>query len=248
MDAEVAPAGGRVERLWFHDGNLVIQAGNRAFRVYESILSLHSRVMNDMLCVPAPENRELFDDIPLAPSYLPAYPSPTLFPILDAVLRMAHKYDLCSLRTRALRHLSAAFTGSWADHMLKLETALAREWEALWLLPVIIFYASGYASINWSATWKVYRKSYTLTMHDFVAYMRYKELFAEPMYGPWRRFLNADYGCGGLKRAEVCGNMLDEYLLAQFQKSFFHALAEMMPDDCEDGDLCETCIGDQLRD
>ncbi|KAL1715288.1 hypothetical protein EV715DRAFT_294288 [Schizophyllum commune] len=121
--------------------------------------------------------------------------------------------------------------------MLKLETALAREWEALWLLPVIIFYASGYASINWSATWKVYRKSYTLTMHDFVAYMRYKELFAEPMYGPWRRSSSADYGCGGRKCAEVRRNTLDVYFLAGFQKSPFHAQAEMMPDDCEDGDL-----------
>ena len=61
-------------------------------------------------------------------------------------------------------------------------------------------------------------------------------------------FLNADYGCGGLKRAEVCWNMLDVYLLAEFQKPPFHALAEMMSGDCEDGDLFETCIADQLRD
>ncbi|KAI4517689.1 hypothetical protein K525DRAFT_273375 [Schizophyllum commune Loenen D] len=131
--------------------------------------------------------------------------------------------------------------------MLKLEIALARKIEALWLFPTI-FYASGYAVDQLVSVVEAYGKTYTLTMHDFVAYMRYKELFAEPMEGPWRRILNADYGCGGLKRAEVCWNMLDVYLLAEFHKSPLHALAEMMPDDCEDGDLCETCIEDQLRD
>lgn len=37
------------KELWFHDGNIIIQAGNLVFKVFRSILSRESTVFNEMI-------------------------------------------------------------------------------------------------------------------------------------------------------------------------------------------------------
>lgn len=41
-------------RLWFDDGNVILQAENTQFRVHRSLLSLQSNVFKDMFSMPQP--------------------------------------------------------------------------------------------------------------------------------------------------------------------------------------------------
>jgi hypothetical protein len=54
-----------VQELWFDDGNIVIQAGNRQFRVYRGVLAARSTVFQDMLSFPQPPDSELVEGCPL---------------------------------------------------------------------------------------------------------------------------------------------------------------------------------------
>lgn len=42
------------KKLWYDDGNVVLVAGNRAFRIHRGVLSQHSPVFRDMFAVPQP--------------------------------------------------------------------------------------------------------------------------------------------------------------------------------------------------
>ena len=56
----------RVEELWFDDGNIVLQAGTRQFRVFRGILASRSPIFRDMLAVGAqPPDADLIDGCPL---------------------------------------------------------------------------------------------------------------------------------------------------------------------------------------
>lgn len=39
---------------WFDDGNIIIRAGNKRFKVWKSVLSAHSVVFHDMFSLPQP--------------------------------------------------------------------------------------------------------------------------------------------------------------------------------------------------
>jgi hypothetical protein len=58
MEATVAHNGSdtpsRVDDLWFPTDNLVIQAGNKIFRVSGAILAARSSVFSDMIAFPQP--------------------------------------------------------------------------------------------------------------------------------------------------------------------------------------------------
>ena len=45
----------RTQDLWFHDGNLILQAENTIFRVYGGFLAARSSVFRDMFSFPPPE-------------------------------------------------------------------------------------------------------------------------------------------------------------------------------------------------
>lgn len=45
----------RDETIWFLDGNIILQAGGVAFRVYQGLLALNSEIFSDMFSVPQPE-------------------------------------------------------------------------------------------------------------------------------------------------------------------------------------------------
>ncbi|KAJ7150444.1 hypothetical protein C8R43DRAFT_1067909 [Mycena crocata] len=115
----------RLHDLWFEDGNLVIQAGNRQFRVYRGILAARSPVFQDMLSFPQPVDSELVDGCPIVripdsameatvflkaiflPDSFRPYPAETTYDILAGCLRLGHKYGVDSLRRQALIHLSS---------------------------------------------------------------------------------------------------------------------------------------------
>ncbi|KAJ6548098.1 hypothetical protein DFH09DRAFT_1504563 [Mycena vulgaris] len=66
MDTGIQPSEPqRVQKLWFEDGNIAIQAGNSQFRVYRGILAARSPVFKDMLSFPQPPDSELVDGCPL---------------------------------------------------------------------------------------------------------------------------------------------------------------------------------------
>ncbi|KAJ7500456.1 hypothetical protein B0H11DRAFT_1855927 [Mycena galericulata] len=127
VDPEASPSQ-RIEKLWFEDGNIVIQAGNSQFRVYRGILAARSSVFQDMLSFPQPPDSELVEGCPLVrltdsemevgvflkalfdPEYFfMPYPSPTTFDVVTGCLRLGHKYGVDYLRRRALLHLSSGY-------------------------------------------------------------------------------------------------------------------------------------------
>ncbi|KAJ7119164.1 hypothetical protein C8R44DRAFT_673506 [Mycena epipterygia] len=117
----------RVQELWFEDGNLIIQAGDRQFRVYRGILAARSPVFRDMLAFPQPLDSELIEGCPVVrlpdaatevtvflqaifdPDFFMAFPAPTTFDIIVGCLRLSNKYEVDSLRRRALVHLSSGY-------------------------------------------------------------------------------------------------------------------------------------------
>ncbi|KAJ7684273.1 hypothetical protein DFH06DRAFT_1155170 [Mycena polygramma] len=131
----------RYQELWFDDGNLIIQAEDRQFRVYRGVLGARSPIFQDMLSFPQPSDSELVDGCPLVrlpdsalevtvflraifdSDFFEAYPCPTTIETVVGILRLSHKYEVNYLRRRALIHLSSGFptelsstetvTGSW---------------------------------------------------------------------------------------------------------------------------------------
>ena len=55
----------RDEEVWFTDGNVVLQAGGVAFKVYRGILALDSEVFSGMFSMPQPRAVETFQNCPV---------------------------------------------------------------------------------------------------------------------------------------------------------------------------------------
>ena len=63
---EAAP----VQDLWFEDGNLILQAENKLFRIYRGLLGARSSVFKDMLAFPPPEGgNPMVDGCPIVTVY-----------------------------------------------------------------------------------------------------------------------------------------------------------------------------------
>ncbi|KAJ7607291.1 hypothetical protein DFH06DRAFT_1111973 [Mycena polygramma] len=118
----------RVDDLWFQDGNLVIRADNKIFKVIKSILAARSSVFRDMAAFPQPDTpndlggekidgcnvvvlhdsardveaflRAIFDS-----SYFMPAPEAAKIHVILGILRLSHKYDVQYLHRRALRHM-----------------------------------------------------------------------------------------------------------------------------------------------
>ncbi|KAJ7142086.1 hypothetical protein C8R43DRAFT_1016273 [Mycena crocata] len=117
----------RFEELWFEDGNVVVQAGNRQFRVFRGILAARSPVFKDMFSFPQPTDSETVDVCPLVrftdsaedvtvflkaifePSFFLPFPAPTDFDAITGCLRLGQKYQVDYLRSRALIHLTSRY-------------------------------------------------------------------------------------------------------------------------------------------
>ncbi|KAJ7056063.1 hypothetical protein C8F01DRAFT_1156697 [Mycena amicta] len=136
----------RADGLYFHDCGLVIQAENVVFRVSSDFLAVQSPVFRDMLSIPAPADAERYDgclivhlpdsaeDIStllkalIYHDFFEPVPADTTFSILSAVLRMSDKYDVATLRRRAIAHLNAAHPTTLAgcDALPRLRAAFLR--------------------------------------------------------------------------------------------------------------------------
>ncbi|KAH8827717.1 hypothetical protein DL96DRAFT_1600055 [Flagelloscypha sp. PMI_526] len=163
-----------VEDMFFEDGNLILQAENQVFKIYRGILAAQSSVFRDILSTPqprkrrsdpsfmdgasvvqvqdSPEDLKYFLKAVFHSQFFPPVPYRTTTPILVGILRLSTKYDVPSLRTRALQHLATAFPTSldrlslnesdgWTfdivDTAQRLTlTQVAYEVGALWALPI----------------------------------------------------------------------------------------------------------------
>ncbi|KAL1754259.1 hypothetical protein FB107DRAFT_263561 [Schizophyllum commune] len=118
----------RGEDLWFPDGQLIVHAGDRIFRVRAEVLEQQSPALRGILAVrQANSHSEHYEGLPVLPlsdqpdqaeHYLRAIFYPETFPpppqavtfdALDAVLRLSHKYDSAGLRARGMQHLATLF-------------------------------------------------------------------------------------------------------------------------------------------
>jgi len=52
-------------KLWFEDGNVIIQAESTQFRVHISVLSMHSKVLKDCFGIPQPKEQESVEGCPV---------------------------------------------------------------------------------------------------------------------------------------------------------------------------------------
>ncbi|KAK7028781.1 BTB domain-containing protein [Favolaschia claudopus] len=168
----------RADGLWFEDCGLIILAEKTIFRVSRDYLAAHSPIFKDMLALPAPREVDMMLDCPFValpdsaaditvflkalmfPDFFEPHPAPTSYAILTAVLRMSHKYDVATLRKRALVHLSSQVPTQLHDYeflasqkdppwiaQLKDEdgpgfhslTALARSLSIEWILPIAFY-------------------------------------------------------------------------------------------------------------
>ena len=82
----------RDPEVWMEDGNIVIEAGNVAFKVYKGILAGRSEVFRDLFSVPSPAEVEAMDGVPI----VHLQDSATDLKYLFLVLFCGKKYVFCS--------------------------------------------------------------------------------------------------------------------------------------------------------
>ncbi|KAM5544046.1 hypothetical protein V8D89_002232 [Ganoderma adspersum] len=124
----------RDSEVWFEDGNVIVVAQDTAFRFHKSVVSLHSSVFRDLFSIPQPESLmgeevdEKFDGCPVVHVSDTSYdfrellraiyggvsyfhPDQTeTFPVLAALARLSHKYQLDQLLASVIHRLKRTFT------------------------------------------------------------------------------------------------------------------------------------------
>ncbi|KAJ7449401.1 hypothetical protein B0H11DRAFT_1877688 [Mycena galericulata] len=135
----------RYQDLWFEDCGFVVRAENLLFRVSGRMLAARSPVFADMLAFTQPDDAAMIDGCPVVvlpdPSrevkvffmalfnheFFKPYPAQTDYLTIEGVLRLSHKYQVDSLRKRALIHL-----GSVVDNVNpNIEAKVKPSWTAL---------------------------------------------------------------------------------------------------------------------
>jgi len=53
------------DKVWFSDGNLVLEAENTRFRIYQGVLVKNSPIFADMMSIPQPEKPEQHEGVTL---------------------------------------------------------------------------------------------------------------------------------------------------------------------------------------
>ncbi|KAJ7617626.1 hypothetical protein DFH06DRAFT_1107361 [Mycena polygramma] len=170
----------RVDHLWFSSDTLVLRAETKIFRVPKSILAGQSSVFRDMAAFPQHQDgdTEMMEESPVVnlsdsatdveaflsaifdSSYFMPPPARVKLDAVLGVLRLAHKYDVQYLYTRALERLSIQYgprsLNNYLDYLpdriddnthadpvndLKIIHAVT-EVGALWLLPIAHYRAA----------------------------------------------------------------------------------------------------------
>ncbi|TBU54712.1 hypothetical protein BD310DRAFT_728839 [Dichomitus squalens] len=153
-DCHLAPEAKRDEEIWFEDGNIIIVAGDTAFRLYKGILSAASLVFKDLFSVPQPEDGETMDNCPvirlpdpatdlrhffravtkpdfshLRHDYKPA------FGMLAAVCRIGHKYqadEVVDAAAARIENFFARWPSTAATIISKNRGRMPLTWELFW--------------------------------------------------------------------------------------------------------------------
>ncbi|KAJ7232025.1 hypothetical protein B0H12DRAFT_1029158 [Mycena haematopus] len=143
MDVDNTPT--RVERLWFEDGSLVVQAEQSLFRVIRTVLAACSPVFNVMLAFTPPPDAETLDGCPLVrlpdsaqdvtcflraifdSSFFEFYPCQVSFEDALSITRLSHKYAVDYLLRRALVHLSHEFPTTLSAYDMSSESTNFRD-------------------------------------------------------------------------------------------------------------------------
>ncbi|KAK7064947.1 BTB domain-containing protein [Favolaschia claudopus] len=178
VDSEQAPATDqgltRAEGLYFEDCGLIIQAESTLFRISRDYLASQSPVFRDMLSLPPPKTADMMDGCPFVQlpdtakdvtvflkalmfcDFFEAHPVQVSFAIVIGVFRMSHKYEVDSLRKRALVHICAAYPTTLGEYDRLIASQikpiwtrspeevdsfvlLARELSFDWILPVAFY-------------------------------------------------------------------------------------------------------------
>ncbi|KAH9832529.1 uncharacterized protein C8Q71DRAFT_910044 [Rhodofomes roseus] len=111
--------------IWYSDGNVILVAGNQAFRVHKGILSQYSPVFRDLFTIPQPQCELLIDgcavvhlpDDPLHLEFLlsamydrsffnGAGKSQQIAEVAAGILALAHKYNIESFYEEAVYRLA----------------------------------------------------------------------------------------------------------------------------------------------
>jgi hypothetical protein len=102
IDEDDGPGKVTRSKVWFADGNLVIQAESTQFRVHGSVLSMHSSVLKDCFEIPQPTEQETVEGCPLV--HMPDYAADLelVFPILYGnnpqwVLSLSYTFTIIKL-------------------------------------------------------------------------------------------------------------------------------------------------------
>ncbi|KAL1752144.1 hypothetical protein FB107DRAFT_220568 [Schizophyllum commune] len=254
--------------LWFDDGNLVIQPGLALFRVHKGVLCFHSSLLRDMASFPASASFDTYEGAQLAafpddaqdmhhflralyvPDYFLPPPEMETFEILEGVLRLAHKYDVPSLRRRALRHMARACitdldelkdeinlnrshkaTFDDLGPLLEAEIALVREVQALWVLPILLLNMGLRDRHELTKTSKYAGKPRALSLEDLLASLSVYEAVMDS------DMLEISYGepCG----SDRCSRR--EYLIAAVGIATARAKPLTAFDECQDAPRRRQC-------
>ncbi|KAJ7882623.1 hypothetical protein B0H14DRAFT_2306938, partial [Mycena olivaceomarginata] len=153
--------------------------GTASLRVYGGLLAAHSPVFHDIL-LPY-EDAPTVDGCPVVPlsdaenilrcflkalfdyQFLPPYPAETNFGTMSGIIRLRTKYQMDSLRKRALVRLSSAFhspsdptsfspdpgSASWSieDNRWIWIIVLGREMSIDWILPLALYRACAMCTV-----------------------------------------------------------------------------------------------------
>ncbi|KAL6298870.1 hypothetical protein BKA93DRAFT_743330 [Sparassis latifolia] len=124
----------QVERgLWYNDGNIILVAERRSFRVHKSVLSQHSKVFQDLFEIAQPDAEDGMTTCPEVPLQDRADDVHMLLQRFYGVnwfgdgnvewsleevarlTRLAHKYQITDLLEQGMARLQAAFSDKLCD-------------------------------------------------------------------------------------------------------------------------------------
>ncbi|TCD61649.1 hypothetical protein EIP91_008137 [Steccherinum ochraceum] len=119
--------------LWFDDGNIVLVAGDTAFRVYRGVLAKRSEMFHDLFSLPQPEGGEAMDGCSVLRLQESAADMErfltvlfdgckmwkedkyTSWPYTHTIIQMSNKYQIDDLRLEAIDRLKERFPGDIDD-------------------------------------------------------------------------------------------------------------------------------------
>ncbi|KAL4244415.1 hypothetical protein ABKN59_010190 [Abortiporus biennis] len=137
-------------------------AGDIAFRVHGSVLSMHSNVFRDMLGIPKPPNDDyLYDGCPIVPlsdtaeevlimlsalydsiSHYEQGRRPLPFKDVAAMLRLGIKYEIDKLRNESVHRFEECFPKSLSEdedpELPEIPIQFSDMWEVIGIIPLAL--------------------------------------------------------------------------------------------------------------